>query len=229
MSTESEEKLKERMRAFARLAWVAVVTCLSCAVVAWAAGGWGFVRRPAGIVLLAVWFFWFLSTGWYRPFGSTSKYSRRARALALLLIPSYMVLLVVIPWEHGHYRGPLPREGLLVWIGLAVFAAGCLLSAWAMLALSGSYTVRLDVKSGQTLVTTGPYAIVRNPGYLGNILSLAGLGLALGSLVGIALAVATAVALQFRIRREERMLIAEFGDQYRAYMQRTRRLLPFVY
>jgi protein-S-isoprenylcysteine O-methyltransferase Ste14 len=134
----------------------------------------------------------------------------------------------VIPWEYGHYAGPIPRDGLLAWIGLALFAAGALLSASAMRILRGSYTVRLNVTSGQALVTTGPYAIVRNPGYLGNIMSLFGLSFALSSLVGIALAVVAVVGIQIRIRREEQMLLTEFGDQYRAYMQRTRRLFPFV-
>jgi protein-S-isoprenylcysteine O-methyltransferase Ste14 len=137
--------------------------------------------------------------------------------------------LGVIPWEYEHYAGPIPRNGPLAWVGLALFAAGALLSAWAMRALHGAYTARLNVAAGQALVTAGPYAIVRNPGYFGNILTLLGLGLALSSLVGIALAVVTAIGILIRIRREEQMLLAEFGDKYRAYMQRTHRLFPLVY
>ena len=216
-------------RRVGRLGAAVVFIVLSCAVIAWAGGGWGFLRRPVGVVFLVVWFLWLLSTVWYRRPGSTSKYSRRAVALTLLAIPAVVLLMGVIPWEYGHYTGPIPRDGSLAWVGLALFAAGALLTAWAMRVQHGSYTARLNVAVGQALVTTGPYAIVRNPGYLGNILSLLGLGLALSSLVGLALAAVTIIGILVRIQREEKMLVAEFGDQFHAYMQRTRRLFPFVY
>jgi len=213
----------------ARVVKVTLLSVLSCAAVAWAGGGWGFVRRPVGIVLLAIWFFWWWTTAWYRPLGRASKYSRRALGMALLLIPAYLVGLVVVPWEYAHYAGPIPRDGALAWVGLAFFALGSLLGTWAMRTLSGSYTMRLNVRSEQELVTTGPYGIVRNPGYLGNILALFGVALALSSLVGIFLTLVGVAGLAIRIRREERMLLAEFGDRFHAYVRRTRRLVPFLY
>jgi len=213
----------------ARAVRATLLSALSCAVVAWAGGVWGFVRRPVEVVLLAIWFFWWWTTAWYRPLGRASRYSRRALGMALLLIPAYVVGLVVVPWEYAHYAGPIPRDGALAWVGLAFFALGALLGAWAMRALSEYYTMRLNVTSGQTLVTTGPYAVVRNPGYLGNILALLGVGLALSSLVGIFLTLVAAVGLAIRIRREERMLLAEFGEHFRAYARRTHRLVPLVY
>ena len=213
----------------ARLAKAAIIALLSCAVVAGAAGGWEFVRRPVGIVLLVVWFYWWLTTAWYRPLGLASKYSRRGVGMTLILIPMYLIMLVVIPWEYRHYTGPIPRNGLLAWLGLALLVAGALLGAWAMRIQSGTYTMRLNVASDQKLIKTGPYAIVRHPGYLGNIIAVFGLSLALSSLVGVALTVVAVVGILIRIRREEQMLLAEFGDQYRAYMQRTRQLLPLIY
>ena len=213
----------------ARVAKVTLLSVLSCAVVAWAGGGWGFVRRPVGAVLLVIWFYWWWTTAWYRPLGITSRYSRRALGMALLLIPAYVVGLVVVPWEYAHFAGPIPRDGALAWVGLAFLALGALLGVWAMRTLSGYYTMRLNVRSGQALVTTGPYAVVRNPGYLGNILALLGVGLALSSLVGIFLTLVAAVGLAIRIRREERMLLAEFGEHFRAYARRTHRLVPLVY
>lgn len=72
----------------ARLFAAAFFIVLSCAVMAWVAGGWEFARRPVGVVFLVVWFLWLLSTAWYRRSGSSSKYSRRAVALTLLAIPA---------------------------------------------------------------------------------------------------------------------------------------------
>ncbi len=212
----------------ARLAGYVLMSLLVCALVAWVAGGWSFVRRPLGIALLAVWFSWWLSTALLRRVGRSSKYSRRALGLALALVPAYFVIVVAAPWEYRHFSGPIPRDGPLAWFGVALLAAGAALGAWAMKALGGSFTVRLNVAAGQGLVTTGPYSIVRHPAYLSYFVALLGLGLALSSLAGIVLAIGAAFVLAVRTRREERMLIAEFGNEYRAYAKRTRRLIPFI-
>jgi len=229
MSAEGARGPRERARASVRLVGYMLISVLVCALVAWAAGGLSFARRPLGIALLAVWFCWWLSTALLRRFGSASRYSRRALGLTLALLPAYFLIVVGVPWEYAHFSGPIPRDGPLAWVGIALLAAGVLLGAWAMKALGGSFTVRLNVTSGQGLVTTGPYALVRHPAYLSYILELLGLGFALSSLAGIGLAVVAGLVLAWRTRREERMLLSEFGDEYRAYMRRTRRLLPLVY
>jgi protein-S-isoprenylcysteine O-methyltransferase Ste14 len=212
-----------------RLVGYVLMSVLVCALVAWVAGGWSFVRRPLGAALLAVWFFWWLSTALLRRVGRASNYSRRAVGLALAMVPAYLVIVVVVPWEYGHFSGPIPRDGPLAWVGLAVLAAGAVFGAWAMKTLGDSFTVRLNVAAGQKLVTTGPYAVVRHPAYLSYFLALLGLGLALSSLAGIGLAVVAGIVLAWRTRHEEQMLLAEFGDEYRDYTRRTRRLLPFIY
>jgi protein-S-isoprenylcysteine O-methyltransferase Ste14 len=181
------------------------------------------------MALLAVWFCWWLSTALLRRWGRASMYSRRAVGLALALVPAYLVVLVVAPWEYAHFSGPIPRDGPPAWAGLGLLAAGAAFGAWAMKSLGGSFTIRLNVASGQRLATTGPYAIVRHPAYLSYIMELLGLGLALSSLAGLSLAIVAGVVLAWRTRHEERMLVAEFGDEYRDYARRTRRLLPFIY
>jgi protein-S-isoprenylcysteine O-methyltransferase Ste14 len=70
-----------------------------------------------------------------------------------------------------------------------LFAAGIILQSAAMWTLRGFYTVRLGVKSGQRLVTTGPYRRVRHPGYLSYIISILGIGLALSSLIVLGLVI----------------------------------------
>jgi protein-S-isoprenylcysteine O-methyltransferase Ste14 len=79
------------------------------------------------------------------------------------------------------------------------------------------------------LVTGGPFALCRNPMYLGHIIFLAGLALSLQSWLAAALAVATAVWFQFRVRRDERRLAERFGDPYRAYCARVKRWIPALF
>lgn len=123
----------------------------------------------------------------------------------------------------------MPRDGVLAWLGIALFAVGLALNTWAMRALHGLYTIRLSVQEGHRLVTDGPYRVVRHPGYLGFILAFPGMGLALGSLAILLFALLVIGWIIGRIRDEEAMLVAEFGDEYRAYQGRTKRLIPFLY
>jgi protein-S-isoprenylcysteine O-methyltransferase len=80
------------------------------------------------------------------------------------------------------------------------------------------------------LITTGPYRLLRHPSYAGSLLTLAGLGLALGNWLSLLSAVLGAL-LGFirRIPIEEAVLQARFGAEYTAYTQRTWRLVPFMW
>ena len=77
--------------------------------------------------------------------------------------------------------------------------------------------------------TTGIYGIVRNPSYLGLLISSLGWVLTFRSGVGILLAASLLVPLVARIRSEERLLRSHFGAEYEAYCPRTWRLLPGIY
>ena len=78
----------------------------------------------------------------------------------------------------------------------------------------------------ERLVTAGPYAWCRNPMYLGHIVFLLGLTLALQSGVAGLITVASAIWFHFRVRRDERRLQAMFGKAYQEYAARVSRWLP---
>ena len=79
------------------------------------------------------------------------------------------------------------------------------------------------------MITDGPYRFVRHPGYLGHMLSMAGISLALGSLIALGLTILMLSLLPWRIRHEEQMLAVEFGEEYLSYKRRAKRLIPFIY
>jgi protein-S-isoprenylcysteine O-methyltransferase Ste14 len=111
------------------------------------------------------------------------------------------------------------------------------LLAWGYLQyrLSGRYRLRLGGGGPgmdtppERLVTSGPFALCRNPMYLGHLIFLAGLALSLRSWLGAALALGTAVWLQFRVRRDERRLAQRFGEPYMQYCSRVKRWIPAVF
>jgi len=114
--------------------------------------------------------------------------------------------------------------------GLVMMVCGLMLRYWASRTLGAYYTRTLLVKTDHHLVDSGPYRLVRNPGYLGNLLIFIGAGLAASN--GLAVVVITVVLLAayvYRIRVEESMLRSTFGDAYQTYMTRTWRLIPLVY
>ncbi len=76
------------------------------------------------------------------------------------------------------------------------------------------------------LVTDGPYAIVRNPMYLGHLLFLAGLALVFRSRLGAVIFAGTAAWYQQRAQEDESKLAARFGDEYEAYRRRVPRWIP---
>jgi protein-S-isoprenylcysteine O-methyltransferase Ste14 len=88
---------------------------------------------------------------------------------------------------------------------------------------------RLVIAEGQRLVTDGLYRRIRHPLYLGEITRNLGFTLVLTSGYGFALVLLGSLFLLVRIQREERMMLDEFGDEYREYMARTWRLIPHVY
>jgi protein-S-isoprenylcysteine O-methyltransferase Ste14 len=82
----------------------------------------------------------------------------------------------------------------------------------------------LPHRAATALVTSGPFALSRNPIYLGNTLLMTGAALLFGSLWLLAAALAAAVLVwALAIRREEVHLAAQFGDAWTEYTQRTRR------
>ena len=206
-----------------------VFIMVSCVIVIIAGGGATFLHRPVGIVYLALWAVWWLVTALGRQRGVTSAYDQNQRLIIAISVPVVPALIVMPPWEYANFAGPIPRDGSLAWVGLTLFATGIVLQSAAMWTLRGLYTVRLGMQPGHRLITRGPYRLVRHPGYLSYILCLAGIGLGLGSLVALGLAILVVPFLLWRIEREEEMLLNEFGEAYWTYIRQTKRLIPFVY
>ena len=116
------------------------------------------------------------------------------------------------------------------YVGIALMFAGIVLRQWAIATLSGSFSLSVVVRDGQKLVDRGPYSRVRHPSYTGIAVTLVGFGLALGSLAVIVVSGAVFLpVLAYRIRVEEGALKESFGLQYKEYMERTKRLIPFLF
>ena len=123
----------------------------------------------------------------------------------------------------------LPSPGRAA-LAAALVAGGALLRWWAILTLGRLFTVDVAVQQKHRVVRTGPYRLVRHPAYAGLLLSLLGIGVALGSWQAPPLLLLPALGgLLYRIGVEERALLRGLGDDYAAYRRTVRfRLVPFV-
>jgi len=113
-------------------------------------------------------------------------------------------------------------------IGFAILVIGYLVIFLALRENTFA-AVNIEVEAGQTVISTGPYAIVRHPYYLGLILWIIGTPLALGSWWGLVMLVPMLVVIAKRIAYEERFLTTHLLG-YAAYCKHVRfRLLPLVW
>lgn len=113
-------------------------------------------------------------------------------------------------------------------IGLVLMVAGMALRWYSIRVLGASFTMDVATRPGQAVVQAGPYRRIRHPSYTGALMTLLGLLVCcvnFASLAALALALA---GYTVRIMVEERALASELGGPYREYMQRTKRLIPFV-
>ena len=144
----------------------------------------------------------------------------------------YVFFLLVIPAVCGlsiRFGGPeLPMEYFFA--GILLYAVGWGFSSWALVAnrfFEGA--VRIQKERGHKVITTGPYAIVRHPGYAGMIMVYMALPFGLGSLYGLAPALLLAFAFVFRTHFEDEFLRKEL-EGYREYSNKTKcRLIPFIW
>jgi protein-S-isoprenylcysteine O-methyltransferase Ste14 len=120
-----------------------------------------------------------------------------------------------------------PLSGAVRWpLGVALAVIGGALARAFFRELTRAGTPISPYSAPRKLVTSGPYRVSRNPGYLGMTLAYAGTALlaeALWPLVVLPLVLI--VVDRGVIAREERYLQRKFGDEYAVYKRRTRRWL----
>jgi protein-S-isoprenylcysteine O-methyltransferase Ste14 len=112
------------------------------------------------------------------------------------------------------------------WLGAMVFAFALALFAWAIATVTRAGSNVPTSLPTTTIVDTGPYRLTRNPIYLGMVLGLIGLAIALNSLWQLLTLVPFALVIRYGVvAREEAYLERKFGDVYRRYRARVRRWL----
>ncbi|KQV68314.1 protein-S-isoprenylcysteine O-methyltransferase [Rhizobium sp. Root1220] len=96
--------------------------------------------------------------------------------------------------------------------------------------LGRNWSISLQIRDQHELVSGGPYALVRHPMYTSFLLMGVGQAFLLANwVVGLAGLLGFAVLFFLRVDKEERMMLEVFGPRYREYMDRTKRIIPYLY
>ncbi|MDD5127364.1 MAG: isoprenylcysteine carboxylmethyltransferase family protein [Dehalococcoidales bacterium] len=136
---------------------------------------------------------------------------------AYLLFPESLAwgMLLLPPWLR------------LLGAGLGILAL--LWFVWIHQNLGNNLSVRLRIKDSQTLITNGPYRLVRHPMYTAfYVLHLAAFFLTANWFIGLTWTVGLTAVIFLRVNREEAMLLSRFGEEYNSYMANTGRFLPRI-
>src|SRR5262249_2452811 len=157
---------------------------------------------------------------------------RRADVRDLWILPVGLVLSVLLVWlppslDHRD-RWVIDGDGVR-WVGVALFVAGGALRLWPVFLLGPRFSAVVALPGHHALVTTGPSRRVRNPSFLGGLISLVGWALVFRSVAGLLLVLPFLWILVSRMHAEEALLSSEFGPAYEEYRQRTWRLVPWLY
>ena len=96
--------------------------------------------------------------------------------------------------------------------------------------LGNHFRPAVTVVPSQPVIELGAYKWIRHPSYLAGILLFFGIGLALANWISVAVLFLVPVAAYgYRIHVEEQALLETLGAPYREYMNRTKRLIPFLF
>jgi protein-S-isoprenylcysteine O-methyltransferase Ste14 len=159
--------------------------------------------------------------------GGPTQETEPTQRLIMVLMSGGFVALIVVPaldWRFGWSQAP----PIVALAGDVLIAVG-FFAVFLVFRQNSFASSTIAVGEGQTLVSSGPYAIVRHPMYAGALVYLVGIPLALGSYWGLAVLALMAPILVWRLVDEERVLGQRLPG-YSDYKRKVRwRLLPGLY
>ncbi len=159
-----------------------------------------------------------------------NKKSKREKFLVFLVAVGTMIfpmLYVFTPWLNSFNVG-LPDWAR--WSGVVAFGFG-LIFFWSVhKTLGKNWSPVLEIRKKHKLITQGPYKYIRHPMYTMLWIWVICQGIILSNwVVGIMGVLTWSILYFIRLPEEEKMMIEEFGQEYKDYMRKTKKIIPWVY
>lgn len=184
------------------------------------------------------WAFFILLVTWYFiriPYGrnslkiksKTKKRTGLEQFLILLNFVSMGFLPGFVVFSSWFDFASMSLPSFVRWTGLIVYGLNLVLFVWCHRSLGKNWSTILEIREGHELIQKGPYKRIRHPMYTHFWLLIISQGLVLDNWIVLVYGILAWGILYFlRVKEEEKMMIEEFGDEYKKYMKKTGRLFP---
>ena len=145
-----------------------------------------------------------------------------------------MYVVFTISMTAGFFLADFRSQTLIRYImislGLLIYLSGLFIRWTSIIQLKKAFTVDVAINKEHELKTDGLYKIIKHPAYLGLFMIFLGLSISMNSLLSVlVIAIPVFLAIAYRIKVEEAVLIEEFGSKYKEYSESTKRIIPFIY
>ncbi len=171
--------------------------------------------------------YWGITALRVKPTKSTEPAAARLFTFVLLVAAFGLLFFHSLPvsWLQNRF---VMDDVRVARAGVALTYVGVTIALWARFSLGKNWSARVSLKTDHELIRNGPYAYVRHPIYTGFLLAIAGTAIVVGEWRGILALVLLVIAHSVKAKREESVMIHEFGERYLQYRQQTGFLFPRI-
>ncbi len=184
------------------------------------------------LIFNIIWIIWALSEVLLTIIVRSGKNDKKGHDKGTLALIWIVIILSIFSgiYISNNWRITISNSNFLPYIGIAIIVTGMIIRFYAIWTLGRLFTVNVTIREGHTIKKDGMYRIVRHPSYSGSLLSFAGFGISLNNWISLfTIVIPVAIAFIYRIKIEEKLLIAQFGEDYLDYKKNTYFLIPWIY
>src|SRR5689334_13424474 len=182
------------------------------------------IIRGCWIIFLVVWVLAAISTK-----RSVYRESRAQRLrYSLLLVAGCFLLFRGHRFSYPWSARVIPHLDILAWTGIVLCIAGLSFCIWARLTLGRNWSGTVTLKEEHELIVRGPYRLARHPIYTGLMAMSLATVLVAGHVAGILGLPLVFLSFWIKLGDEEQVMLKQFPEQYAAYQQRVKRIIPFL-
>lgn len=180
------------------------------------------------VIIAAIFCIWLFQPAVSAKETEENKSNDRYSVLLIIIMSLLSNIVPLVDWAY--FSGSDNDNRAATIIGFIVLWSGILLRNYSIKLLGKHFTPTIQLQKDHTLITTGPYSVIRHPSYLGALLAFVGIAIFLNSLIGtLFVMVAMMVAYTIRINAEEKALMSLFGSAYTNYQGRTKKIIPYLW
>jgi protein-S-isoprenylcysteine O-methyltransferase Ste14 len=184
------------------------------------------------LIFIIIWSLWFISEIFLNRFlrsGNRDKKDQDKGTISMIWITVILAVSFGIIADI-FFHVPIGNLLIIPYSGLILIVLGMVLRFISVLSLGRLFTVDVTIRDHHKIKKGGVYRLIRHPSYSGSLLSFIGFGISLNNWISlIIITTLVTIAMLYRIKIEERLLMDQFGFEYLDYTKKTYRLIPWIY